>query len=150
MGEVREGEARVAGRELLVDGGHGGGVHPGAAVGLGDGEPEHAELAEAAEEREVEALVAVEGLGLRVDLGLGEGAHHLAQRAVLVGGVEEVVIAGVSIAQAASQARTEATTFSGRREAVLLGEHGRGRRGAEAVDPDRRARRGPPTPATGA
>ena len=59
VGEVGEREAGIGGRQRLVHDHRGGGVEPGAAVLLGDGEPEQPELAGAAEEGEVELLLAV-------------------------------------------------------------------------------------------
>ncbi len=66
------------------------GVHPAPPEALRRGHPEQAEIAELAEEREVEGLGAIILGGLRIDLLLGEGADHLSEDLVLLGGVEQV------------------------------------------------------------
>ncbi len=88
--EVREGEARVGGGQLLVDDHGGDRVHACAAEALRDRDAEDAQVAQAAEEREIEGLAPVRLGRLRVDLPFCELADRLAQRAVLVGGGEEV------------------------------------------------------------
>ncbi len=87
VGEVREGEAGVALRQLVVDDDGGRGVHAGAAVLGRDGDAEEAELAAAAEQGHVEGAVPVVLLGLGLDGLAHEVAHHLAEHAVLFGGV---------------------------------------------------------------
>ena len=90
VGEVREAEARVALRQLVVDDGRGQRVHAGAAVVGRDGDAEQAELAAAAEQGDVELALAVVLLGLGLDHVADEVAHHLPEHAVLFGRVREV------------------------------------------------------------
>src|SRR5262249_30012606 len=63
-------------------------VGPGAAVLLGEGDGEQAELGGLAQLVEREAGGAVELLGDRRDLALGELAHGVAEEAVLFGEIE--------------------------------------------------------------
>lgn len=70
--------------------GHGYSVHPRAPVLRVHGEPQQAQLAQLAEQGQVELLSAVESQGLGVDLPLHEGPDHVAELPVLLRGVEEV------------------------------------------------------------
>ncbi len=90
VGEVREGEARVALGELVMHDDRGERVHPGAAVVRRHGDAEEAELTEAAEERDVELGARVVLLGLGLDDVAGEVPHHLPEQPVLLGRVLEV------------------------------------------------------------
>jgi hypothetical protein len=63
-------------------------AHVGAAVGLGHGDAEHAELAHLAPQVHRELVAAVDLGGARRDLGLGEGAHGVAQRVDVVAELE--------------------------------------------------------------
>jgi hypothetical protein len=60
----------------------GDGIQTSATKTFLDGDPEKAELAELAKELDVEPLVLVRRLGLRVDFSLGERTDELAKRAV--------------------------------------------------------------------
>mmetsp|Transcript_64910 Transcript_64910/g.159812 ORF Transcript_64910/g.159812 Transcript_64910/m.159812 type:complete len:372 (+) Transcript_64910:255-1370(+) len=75
--EVAEAESGVRRRELLVHDARRRRIGPRPAVLLGGREAEEAEVAELAEQRHVELLEPVVVVGLRVDLVLGEGTHHL-------------------------------------------------------------------------
>ena len=55
-----------------------------AAVGLGEHQPEQAELAHGPHGVEGEGVVPVPGLGVRCHLGVGEGAHDRPERLLLV------------------------------------------------------------------
>ena len=90
MREVREAEARVRRRQLLVRDDGGDRVHAGAAEALGDGDAEQSQIAEAAEERQVERLRAIGGGGLRLDLAFGEVANQLPERGMLRRRIEGV------------------------------------------------------------
>ena len=74
-----------------------GGVEAASAERLIDGDTEQAELAKLAKQRHVEGFVSVVFFGLRVDLSLGELAHHLPEGEVVFGGVEQLHSAGSSL-----------------------------------------------------
>ena len=90
VGEVSEGEARIALGELVMHDDRGERIHPGAAVLRRNGDAEEAELTEAAQERDVELGARVVLLGLRLDDVAGEVPHHLPEHPVLLGRVLEV------------------------------------------------------------
>ena len=90
--EVRVDDARdrdPAARELLDDHRVGRQVEPHPAVLLGDRHPEQAELAHLLDDRLGELVGAVVVRGVGEDLLVGELAHHLADRLLLVGLVGE-------------------------------------------------------------
>jgi hypothetical protein len=90
VGQVRQAEARVRRRHLLVRDDRGDGVHARAAEALLHRDAQKPQRPELSKQRDVEALLAVMRRRLGLDLAQREAPHHLAQRAVLVGGVEQV------------------------------------------------------------
>jgi hypothetical protein len=99
VGEVREREARVALRELVVDDHRPEGVEARAAVLAGDGDAEQAELADAAEQRLVQLRELVVLVRLRLHDLAREVADHLPEHAVLFGGVFEIEVGGAHAAE---------------------------------------------------
>jgi hypothetical protein len=90
MREVREREACVALRELVMDQHRSGDVHA-CAAGVGrHRDPEQAEVAALAHEVDVERGATVELLSLRLHHVVDEVAHHLAQQMVFLAGVLEL------------------------------------------------------------
>jgi hypothetical protein len=87
--EVREREARVALRELVVDDHRAQVVHSATPERRRDGEPEQPELSAPLEERAVEAPLGVVLFRLRLDVLAHEALHHLAEEEVFFGGVLE-------------------------------------------------------------
>ena len=81
----------IAARQLLGDDAHRDLAEPHAAIGLRDGEPEHAHLGEAGDDFERNIGVgAVPALRMRDDLGVGEAPHLAADR------LEGLVEAGIA------------------------------------------------------
>ena len=76
---------RLVGPGDLLDGDAQPGEVAAAAVGLGERDPEQPELAHLQHRVDGERVVAVPRLGVRLDLGDDELAHHRPQRLVLVG-----------------------------------------------------------------
>ena len=64
---------------------------PGAAIGLGHGDAEHAQIAELAPQIAWEFIVRVDRRGARRDFVGGEAAHGIADH---VGGLTEAVVEG--------------------------------------------------------
>ena len=84
-------DADIAARQLLGDDAHRDLAEPHAAVGLGDGEAEHAHLRKAGDDFERDIGVgAVPALRMRDDLGVGESPHLAADR------LERLVEAGIA------------------------------------------------------
>ena len=90
MREIRQREAGVGRRKLLVRDHRGDRIQARAAEALLDGDPEKTELAELAKELDVEPLFVVRRLGLGVDFSFGERTDELAKRAMLRRRIEEV------------------------------------------------------------
>jgi hypothetical protein len=125
VGQVREREARVAPGQLLVRDDRGGGVHAGAARLFRHGDAEQTELADAAQQRDVELSAPVVLLRLRLDLGAREVSHGLPQHGVLFGRFEETLVdrAGDThatlIAPRAREGQAGRQRFAGRGPATI-------------------------------
>ena len=88
VGQVRQAEGRVRGRELLVHDARGAGIHAGTAIIGVDGDSEEAELTSAAKEGGVECLVAIVLERLRFHLAGDKRRAELTESAVLLRRVE--------------------------------------------------------------
>ena len=85
MGVDDPADADPPARELLDDHRVGRQVEPHPAVLLGDRDPEQPELLHLLDDRLGELVLVVVVLGVGEDLLVGELAHHLADRLLLVG-----------------------------------------------------------------
>ena len=85
MDALDDAERRVGALELLAQDREAGVVHAGAAVRLRDRGAEEAHLAHLREQLAVDLALLVPVADVRDDLGLGEGAHALADELVLIG-----------------------------------------------------------------